>query len=165
MSGSSLAGMEIAGLPAHPLVVHAVVVIGPLAALAALAFAVLPRGRWLLRWPLAVATLVAVVAAVLAAYSGQQLLDARGLGQLEAVRHHRQLGLLLRNVMLGFGLAVALGLWRLGGPSALASGRGGRPQRGGAVDLAVSLLVVLAALAVLGTVALAGDSGARAVWG
>lgn len=157
--------MEIAGLPAHPLVVHAVVVLTPLAALAALAYAAVPRWRWLLRWPLGVVTALAVVGGVLAAYSGQQLLDARGLGQLESVRHHRSLGLLLRNVLLGFGVLTALGLWRLGGPSPLPSGRGARDRHGGSADLVVTALLAVGAVAVLAVVAVAGDSGARAVWG
>ena len=48
--------MEINGLPLHPLVVHAAVVFGPLAALTALAYVVPPPGgtafdgRWSC-WP------------------------------------------------------------------------------------------------------------------
>ena len=45
--------MEINGLPLHPLVVHAAVIFGPLAAVAALAFLV-PRWRDRLRWPMVV---------------------------------------------------------------------------------------------------------------
>ena len=44
--------MEINGVPLHPLVVHAVVVFAPLAALFGIAYAVLPNWRWALRWPL-----------------------------------------------------------------------------------------------------------------
>ena len=44
--------MEINGLPLHPLVVHAVVVLSPLAALGGLLYAAVPRWRWWLRWPL-----------------------------------------------------------------------------------------------------------------
>ena len=57
--------MELNGVPLHPLVVHAVVVLGPLAALTGLAYAAVPRWRWLLRCPLvALAAVVAVVALV-----------------------------------------------------------------------------------------------------
>ena len=52
---------SIAGLPLHPLVVHATVVFTPLAALAALAYVFLGRYRDLLRWP----TLVLAVAILL----------------------------------------------------------------------------------------------------
>ena len=41
---------EINGLPLHPLVVHAAVVFGPLAALSALAYVGLPKHRDRLRW-------------------------------------------------------------------------------------------------------------------
>jgi uncharacterized membrane protein len=158
--------MEISGIPLHPLVVHLVVVFSPLAALTGLAYALVPRWRWLLRWPLLVITAIAVVGAVLAAASGQSLLDSRpDLGQLDTVRTHRNAGRLLRLMMLGYTVVVALASWRLGGPSALTSGRGARLQHGGGLDRAVAALLVVGAVAVLVAVVLAGDSGARAVWG
>ena len=40
--------MELNGVPLHPLVVHAVVVLGPLAAFAGLAYAIVSKWRWLL---------------------------------------------------------------------------------------------------------------------
>ena len=58
--------MELNGVPLHPLVVHAVVVLGPLAALTGLAYAFVPQWRWLLRWPLFVLAVVTAVAALLA---------------------------------------------------------------------------------------------------
>ncbi len=158
--------MEIAGIPLHPLVVHAVVVFSPLAAATGLGYALVPRWRWLLRWPLVVVTAIAVGSALLAAVSGQSLLDSRpDLNQLDTVRTHRALGRLLRTVLIADTVAVALASWRLGGPSALASGRGARTRHGGGIDVAVTGLLVLGSVAVLVSVALAGDSGARAVWG
>jgi hypothetical protein len=41
--------MELGGLPLHPLVIHAAVVFGPLAALCALGYALLDRWRERLR--------------------------------------------------------------------------------------------------------------------
>ena len=58
--------MEIFGLPVHVLVVHGAVVLTPLAALATIAFAVLPKWRYLTRWP-AVALAVAATCALWAA--------------------------------------------------------------------------------------------------
>jgi hypothetical protein len=63
--------MEIAGLPLHPLVVHAAVVLIPLSALLAIGLAVLPRSRWLLRWPTAVASVLAIALGFLATTSGE----------------------------------------------------------------------------------------------
>ena len=62
--------MELNGVPLHPLVVHAVVVLGPLAALAGLAYAFVPKWRWLLRWPLVVLAVVTAVASLVAVQAG-----------------------------------------------------------------------------------------------
>ena len=69
--------MEIAGLPLHPLVVHAAVTAIPLSAALAIAFAVLPRLRWLSRWPTAGFAVIGAVLAWVARLTGGSLLDAR----------------------------------------------------------------------------------------
>ncbi|MCW2737383.1 DUF2231 domain-containing protein [Nocardioides sp.] len=148
-------------MPLHPLVVHAVVVLGPLAALTGLAYAAVPRWRWLLRWPLVALALVTGVAAVLATQSGESLLESRP--ELEPlVEEHEEHGELMRNVALGYVLVSALAAWALGGASALASGRGARETRFG---VPVAVLLGLSAVGLLVMLFLAGDSGARAVWG
>jgi hypothetical protein len=155
--------MELNGVPLHPLVVHAVVVLGPLAALTGLAYAVVPRWRWLLRWPLVVLAALTAVTAFLAAASGEDLLGSRPeLGPL--VEEHEERGELLRNVALGFVPVAVLAAWALGGVSALASGRGTQQTRG-AVGIVAAVLLGAGAVALLVTLFLAGDSGARAVWG
>ena len=153
--------MELNGLPLHPLVVHAVVVLGPLAALMGLAYAFVPRWRWLLRWPLVALSVLTAVAAFVATQSGESLLESRPeLEQL--VEEHEERGELLRNVALGYAIFSLVAAWALGGVSALASGKGARETRFG-VPVVVVLAVV--ALALLVTLFLAGESGARAVWG
>ena len=148
-------------MPLHPLVVHAVVVLGPLAALTGLAYAAVPRWRWLLRWPLVALSVVTAVAAFVATQSGEALLDLRP--ELEPlVEEHEEYGELLRNVALGYVVVTALAAWALGGVSALASGRGARHTRFG---VPVALLLGVASVALLVVLFLAGDSGARAVWG
>ena len=148
-------------MPVHPLVVHAAVVLVPLAALTGLVHAAVPRWRWLLRWPLVVLAVGAAGAAVLATQSGEWLLESRP--ELEPiVEDHAENGELMRNVALGYAVVAALAAWALGGPSALASGKGARETRFG---IPVALLLVVGAVALLVTVFLAGDSGARAVWG
>jgi hypothetical protein len=140
--------MEINGLPLHPLVVHAVVVLSPLAALTGLAF---------------VLALGAALAAVLSTASGEALVEARpGLEPL--VEEHEDWGELLRTASLAYAAAAALGAWALGGPSALVSGRGARGTNR-VVGGVAAVLVTAGAAAVLVLVFLAGESGARAVWG
>jgi len=157
--------MEFDGIPLHPLVVHAVVVFAPFAAALGVGYAVRPRWRWALRWPMVAATLVAVVTAYVATLSGEDLATSRGLDALPEVRTHKERGELLRNILFGFTVVVGLAAWRLGGPSGLKSGKGERPCPGGAVYLMVMGLLVLGAVAVAIAVFLTGDSGARAVWG
>ncbi len=153
--------MELNGVPLHPLVVHAVVVLGPLAALTGLAYALVPRWRWLLRWPLLVLAVLTAVTAFLATASGEDLLESRpGLEQL--VEEHEERGELLRNVALGFVPVAVLAAWALGGASALASGRGARETRW---QVPVAALLVAGSVALLVLLFLAGESGARAVWG
>ena len=153
--------MEINGVPLHPLVVHAVVVLGPLAALTGLAYAVVPRWRWLLRWPLLALSVITAGAGFVATQSGEALLDLRP--ELEPlVEEHSDYGELLRNVALGYVLVSAIAAWALGGVSALASGKGARDTRFG---VPVAVLLGVASLGLLVVLFLAGDSGARAVWG
>ena len=91
--------MEVNGLPLHPLVVHAVVVLGPLAALTGLAYALVPRWRWVLRWPLVALAVVTAVAALAAVAAGEDLLAARP--ELEPlVEEHEGRGEWLRNISL-----------------------------------------------------------------
>ena len=162
--------MEITGLPLHPLVVHAAVTLIPLSAVGAVALAVLPRWRWLTRWPAAVVAVAAAVVAWVARLSGSALLEDRpGLLEVEVLRdrieRHRDLGELLSLTMLPFALLVLLAAWSLAGPTALASGRGARESRIPALEKVLPVLLVLGALGVLVLVVLAGDAGSRAVWG
>jgi hypothetical protein len=143
--------MEINGLPLHPLVVHAAVVFGPLAALGALAYVVLPARRDRLRWPMLALALLGTGAVVAAYFTGKNLLSSRPeLAQLELVPAHQVRGGQFFWMMLGFGvLAVAAALLH---------------SRTGAVRVLLNVLLGLAALGVLALAVLTGDSGARAVW-
>ena len=148
-------------MPLHPLVVHAVVVLGPLAALTGLVYAAVPRWRWLLRWPLVVLAVVVAVTALTAVAAGEDLLAARP-ELAPIVEDHQEAGENLRSVALIYVAVAGLAAWALGGSSALASGRGARETRFG---IPVAVLLAAGAVALLVTVYLAGDSGAQAVWG
>jgi hypothetical protein len=155
--------MEIAGLPLHPLVVHAAVVLIPLTALLAVAFAVLPRWRWLVRWPTAVASVVSVGIAYLSTTSGESLEEERNLGRL--VHEHAERGDLLADLTVVLAVVMVVSALLVPGPSGLASGRGAMARRVLYADKVLPALLVVTALVVLVQAVLTGDSGARAVWG
>jgi uncharacterized membrane protein len=157
--------MTFNGLPLHPLIVHVVVVFAPLAGLGAIGYAVMPRWRWWLRWPLVASAVIAAGAGVLAAYSGYSLEHARQLQQLASVRTHQHRGSILRWMLLAFLVPTGLGAWLLGGPSAMTSGWGAHEGRSGAMAVCIQALLVVSAVVVLVWVFLTGDSGARAIWG
>ncbi len=147
--------MEINGVPLHPLVVHAAVVFGPLAALTALAY-LLPPWRDRLRWPMVVLALIAAGSIWAAFLTGEEFFEsARFDGVsgvvLDRIEQHEELAGTLRLVVSGFAAVAVL--------TALAH------HRGGAVRALLAVLLLAGALATLVWVVLAGDAGAQAVWG
>ena len=160
--------MELNGVPLHPLVVHAAVILGPVTALTAIAYAVLPRWRWLIRWPMVALAVSTVGAVFLAKVAGQELLEQRAsqLSRLDVaqIAVHQDRGNVLLWVALGFLVIAVVAALTVGGPSALASGAGARDSRGTAVTYGVLGLVVVGAIALLVMTVLTGDAGARAVW-
>jgi bacteriorhodopsin len=150
-------------LPLHVLVIHAAVVLIPGAALLAIAYAVRPQWRWLLRWPLLLGSLGALAVAYVAKESGEAFVAAvPDLEQL--VREHKDRGTLLLYFTIGFAAICVLAFLWLGGPSPLTSGRGAKKSQAKPVDLAVSAAVVVMSLIVIVWTIRTGDSGAKAVW-
>lgn len=161
--------MEIGGLPLHPLVVHAAVVLTPTAAVLAVVYAVRARWRWLTRWPTVLSTVAALGTLLVAKRSGASLLSSRAyLLQspviAQRIRTHQTLGNELVAVMAVFTVLVLVAAWTLGGPSAVLNGWGERESRTAALDRVLSVVLVLGALVVLVWVVRTGDAGARAVW-
>lgn len=154
--------LTLNGIPAHPLIVHAAVVLVPLAALLATAYAVWPARRWQTRTPAAVVSLAAAGAVQLAAMTGDQLKGHLHENTALIQTHEHDAGLLQASMWVLAGLMV-LAWWALPHENPLPD----KDHRGGVAVLAwpVTLLVPLAALAVLVLVVLTGDAGARAVWG
>jgi hypothetical protein len=97
----------VAGLPAHPLLVDAVAVLLPLAAVCSVGLAVHRGVRRRFGWPVLVLTAVAVVAVPLAEATGEQLRDHLPPPDSLLARHEA-LGELLLPYALGFGVAVLL---------------------------------------------------------
>ncbi|WP_343057813.1 MULTISPECIES: DUF2231 domain-containing protein [Nocardioides] len=144
--------MELNGLPLHPLVVHAAVVFGPLAALAALAYLV-PRWRDRMRWPMLVLVVIAVGAITAAYFTGKSFLNSRPpeIQTSPQVLTHEHRARVLFWVTLGFGIVGLLAGWL--------------HTRTGALRVVLDVLLGVGAGAVLVLVILTGDAGARAVWG
>ncbi len=141
--------MEVFGLPLHPLVVHAVVVLVPLASLGSLLVIASGRVRDRYGWLTVAFAVAAAGAAIVAKLAGEAL--AASLGVESLVATHRMWGELVPYPTVALALAL---------PAALLSR--GRSTAGWWVAAA---LTVVAALASLVLVVLTGDSGARAVWG
>lgn len=146
---------DFADLPLHPLIVHATVVIIPLAALTVLLAALWPRFRmWAGPLPLAL-SVVGLVLVPLSTSTGEALEEK--VSRTALLEEHTQIAEGLLPWMIGLTAVALAGYalhWR--------AGRGQTSHR--------SLLVVVAALAVVavaGTsiqVVRIGHSGAKAAW-
>ncbi|MFC4395325.1 hypothetical protein [Arthrobacter sedimenti] len=157
--------MEIAGLPAHILLIHGVVVLAPLAGLAAVVFALLRRSRRYLALPLGILALVLVPLSVLTAEAGEQLEKARPVSKL--IQEHAEQGSFLRFVAAFFLVVVAAQIVAAF-PGILTR----RPAFHGLRGLlearwllpATSVLGVLAGLFLVYQSIATGHSGAASVW-
>ncbi|QIG42937.1 hypothetical protein G5V58_09320 [Nocardioides anomalus] len=137
------------GLPVHPLVVHAVVVLLPLACLGTLAIAVRPAWRRPYG-PLVVASAaLATVLIPVATSSGEQLEKHVGDPGRHAELGDQLIWFAIPLLVLSLAL-VALDRW---------------PRGGTALVRTVGVLAVVAGVAASVQVYRVGDSGARAAWG
>ena len=157
--------MEINGIPLHPLVVHAVVVFVPLAAVAGILFAALPRWRWLLRWPTLVLALASVVLVRVAVVTGTSLKNQRQFaGPLaDRIATHQAWGHRLEWSVWVFVPVAVLAFWVLPHVTPLVGRRDRMSPRPSLVGVA-TVLLPLAAVVVLALAVITGDAGARAVW-
>ncbi len=138
----------ILGLPLHPLVVHAVVVLGPLAAVLLILYAVVPALRACLRVPLLVLSAIAAVSGFVAQEAGEALEHlTHEPGFDHAAKGDRAFIALL---VLFLATLVVIGL--------------GRPRPAPPRTPIVAVIALLAAAFALYAVARAGHSGAKAVW-
>lgn len=162
--------MDINGLPVHVLVVHGAVVLTPLAAIAAIVFAVMPRWRYLSRWPTVVLAVIATVTVWVARFSGNDFFDSRFQSLpadnpvRDAILEHQEYGEMFSLVAIAFLLVVAAGAVLLGGASGFASGRGAKERAQSWVEAALPFFIVLVSLVALLYVFMTGDAGARATW-
>ena len=152
----------VLGVPIHPLVVHAVVVLAPLTVLLMLLFATWERFR---AWSGPLTAIVATVTLVLspvATQSGETL--ERRLPGSEAIHEHAELGDTMPWVLLAATAVAWLMWWYWRRDRAAGSGPGGRVSRSG-FTRALAAVGIVAAIGLGVDVALVGHSGAQAVWG
>mgnify|MGYP007039429916 CR=1 FL=1 len=160
--------ITIAGLPAHPLLVHAVVVLIPLAALGTLAIAVWPAWRRPYGPLVAIAAVGASLFATAAKLAGDQLFATLSATNSvgPGIDQHQVWGQYTMFATYPFAVLVLIAaiLARRGRTPAHSASGGPAVATGAAVTTA-TWLAALAGIATTVLVVLTGDSGARAVWG
>ncbi len=152
------------GLPVHPLVVHATVVLVPLAALAVLLAAVWPRfRRWAGVLPLVLAT-VAVVLTPLSTQSGESLEER--VGESDLVETHAQLGdgLLRWVALLWVGALLLFLVERQARRAAAAAAAGGSARTSRALAVVALVVALVGSLGTTVQVVRIGHTGAQAAW-
>lgn len=145
---------EIVGIPLHPLLVHAVVVFIPLAALGSIAVALVPRWRKPYGPLVVAASALSLLLVPFTTDSGEKLRDSLQLGGpvLEKIEEHQVMGervIWAVLPMFVFNLATLL------------MARTGRPSREVTV---VAWLAAVAAVVATVLVVLTGHLGSQAVW-
>ena len=149
--------MTVFGLPLHPLIVHATVVIVPTAAVAVLLAGFWPRFRRWASWgPLALAVL-SVVLVPITSSSGESL--EHSLPRSELIQQHAHLG----DQLLPWVIVVAVGALGLSWPL-IRELRPSLPALPRWLTVLMLVIVVIGAAGTLVEVALIGHSGAAAAW-
>lgn len=154
--------MTLNGIPLHPLVVHAAVVLVPLTALFAVGFAFVPRRRWQLRTVGAAVAVASAVCVQLAVMTGDDLKERLNEDTSIIEDHEHWAGLLQVTSWILAALMV-LAWWALPHDNPLPD----RGEHAGVAALTVPLVVLLTigAVALCVLVVLTGDTGAKSVWG
>lgn len=144
--------MEINGLPAHALLVHLVVVLLPLTAVAAIVVSAWPAAQRKLTFLVPLGAVVGAIAVPITTRAGEDL--ATKIGNPPFIDEHENYG----DMVLPWAIALAvttLAQWLY-------------LRRDGATTVPRIVLAVVVIVAAVGTatiVVLTGDSGAQAVWG
>ena len=147
---------ELFGLPAHPLVVHAAVVLLPLAAIATALCAAIPRARRHYA-PVALAVaLAATIAVALAQGSGEELEEQ--VDETELVEEHTERG----ERVLPWSIAVTAGAAAVTVIPVLARRRPTASSR--PVTAVIVVLSLVIGVGATWTVIDVGHSGAKATW-
>lgn len=171
------------GIPAHPLVVHAPVVLLPLAFVGVVLMMV--RATWFehFKWPVFGITLIGAIGAIFATGSGEaleeQIEETEGREALRSIHGHAEAGEGARTFAILFLIALALWIFVpifLARRRAAAAAAGSTPEAEAATSAPASyggprwlrpvlmVFVALTAIASMVTIIDAGHSGAESVW-
>lgn len=152
---------QLNGLPLHPLLVHVVVVLLPLAALMLVLGSVWPAARRRFGVLTPIVALIALVGVPLATQAGEAL--ERQSEESAALERHAELGdHLLPWAVALFVIAVAQWLWLR--RSAARSGGEGSPRRRPVVGIVLAVAAIAVSAGSVVNVVQIGDTGAQAVW-
>ena len=146
----------IAGLPAHVLLVHAVVMLAPLTALLEILCALWPAARRRLVWLVLAFAVVTTALTLITANAGEWLYD-RERHHPDILNTHADRGgwmTYFSIAMLVVSIVLVLVHWR--------ESRSAKPGMG--TNLAVAILAIGVGAASIVQVVRIGDSGARSVW-
>lgn len=158
--------VTVGGLPLHPLLVHAVVVLLPLSAVGAVVIAARPPWRRRFGPVVAALTVLAVALVPITQETGDQL--KHKLGENPLIERHEELADTLLPYAIVFGVLVLalVVIGRLTDRKARNSDSATTPRRGGWTGLlvAVAVLTVLSSVATTARVVQVGHSGSTAVW-
>ena len=156
MEGHVMEIETLFGLPAHPLVVHGAVVLLPMAALATLLCAALPRARRAFA-PVAFAVALLAAGAVGLAQGSGDALEER-IDETELVEEHTEQG----EQVLPWAIAVAVAAGAVTAAPMLA--RKGLKASTRPVTAALVAMSIVAGAGATWTIVEVGHSGAKATW-
>ncbi|WP_329048867.1 hypothetical protein OG738_39965 [Amycolatopsis sp. NBC_01488] len=149
------------GLPAHVLLVHAIVVLLPLSALLLVLSALWPAARSKLAGPNAILSVVVVILVPITTDAGEWL--ERRVASTPLVRTHTELGDTALWVAIPVAVLALLVWWR-GRETRGSQGRTFLGPASKAVTVVLSVLSIAAAGAAVWDIYRIGDSGAQASW-
>lgn len=144
----------ISGLPAHPLLVHFIVVLVPLTAILAIACAVWPAARQRMVWLVVALAGIVLVLTPITAEAGEWLYERTP--DSPWLDTHEHLGETMIYVALALAVAAAL--------VAFVHVRSGRGHSSTVLSVVVAVVVVVIGVGATIQVYRVGDSGARSVW-
>ncbi|MEV6923460.1 DUF2231 domain-containing protein [Dactylosporangium sp. NPDC051485] len=154
---------RVLGIPAHPLFIHAAVVLVPLLALTAVLYAVWPASRRHIRWPLVAFALTAPGSVFFAKESGESFSGNRAFQapQVRAlIAEHEDYADTLFWVIVGLAVVALVMAFMI--PAA--AGGSSRIKAPAPAHWVASGLSVVLAIAAAYYVYKTGDSGAHMVW-